>query len=88
MAGAPSSARLDQRLQEDTLTDEKQNVAPIWLDGRYVLPARIGLIEIVPSGPKRRHRMRWWRAVGPDGPVTNWLPSPRAVAAVLLHRGL
>jgi len=69
------------------MTDEKQNGAPLWLDGRYVLQTRSGLIEITASAPRRRRGARWWRGMGADGPLTEWLPSPRAVAIALTRRG-
>lgn len=60
-------------------SDESQYVAPIYADGRYLLTMEGELIEIVPSGPKRRHRTRWWRAVRNGIAMTDWLATPKIV---------
>ena len=70
------------------MTDENQPVArPLFLEGRYLLSTPRGMIEIVPSGRKRRNRVRWWRAVLDGEAITDWLSSPRIVHHALSKRG-
>lgn len=69
------------------MTDENQTVAPLFIDGRYLLATRQGMIEIIPSGPKRRRHPRWWRAVLGDEVLTDWLATPRIVHRALSRRG-
>lgn len=64
-------------------TDENQSAAPVYSDGRYLLPYAGDMIEIVPSAPKHRRRTRWWRAVLGGLPLTDWLATPRIVAEAL-----